>query len=51
MEITDKYISTSAKATNPTSKNIVLSDDAYAISEFISNLIKQLELNRLSSLK
>jgi hypothetical protein len=48
MEITDKYISTSAKATTPTSKNIVLSDDAYAIAEYLDKLIKYFQWERLS---
>ena len=40
MEITEKYISTSAKATEPASKKIVLGDDAYAICEFLETLTK-----------
>jgi len=47
MEFKEKYISTTAKLEDKENKNIVLSDDAYAIGEMIGNLIKELERAKL----
>jgi ATP-dependent Clp protease adapter protein ClpS len=43
MAFQDKYISTTDKKAQPTSEKVVLTDDAYAISEFIDNLITKIE--------
>jgi len=42
MEISSKYISTTDKLSNLSSKNVILSDDAFAIAEFINNLTKEI---------
>ena len=48
MIFTEKYINNTENASKPDPKRVLLSDDAYAIAEFIDLLIKKLEHIRLS---
>ena len=51
MAFQDKYISTTDKKAQPTSEKVVLTDDAFAISEMIDSLINALEHARSSLIK
>jgi len=46
MEFKDKYISNKENSVKPDAKKMVLSDDAYAISEMINVLIQRIEKAR-----
>ena len=48
MEFADKYISEKENADKPDLTKVLISNDAYAVSEMIDKLIKQMEHNRLS---
>ena len=51
MVLEEKYISEFDKALDLTSKKIVLSNDAFAIAEFIEKLIDKIEHARVSLMK
>jgi len=51
MAFQDKYISTTDKKAQPTSEKVVLTDDAFAISEMIDSLITKIEQARVTFIK
>ena len=50
MELKEKYTNTIEKDKEENKKKVILSNDAFAICEFIENLIKKVEHTRISSL-
>lgn len=48
MDLNVKYISRTDAVISNKDKKVVLSDDAYAVCDFISELIKQIEKTRVS---
>ena len=51
MKLKEKYISKTENTANPDPKKTELSNDAYAICEFIENLINKIEQTRLGMLR
>lgn len=47
----EKYISAAENAVTPDKERVVISNDAYAIGEAITDLIKKIEHARLSLIK
>lgn len=47
MELTDKYISEKDNALKPDLTKTAITNDAFAICEFINHLIKQIEKTRV----
>ncbi|KKK84605.1 hypothetical protein LCGC14_2781660 [marine sediment metagenome] len=51
MEFKKRYISFTENSVKADPKKIVISDDAYAISELLDELVKNQEASRLASIR